>query len=42
MTDTSFIESEERWALRKAVSEWAAKYGSEYYLRKAAYTVLRD
>ena len=35
MTDTSFIESEERQALRKAVSEWASKYGSEYYLRKA-------
>ncbi|HZQ32686.1 MAG TPA: acyl-CoA dehydrogenase [Mycobacterium sp.] len=35
MTDTSFIESEERQALRKSVAAWAANYGSEYYLRKA-------
>src|ERR1700760_392366 len=35
MTDTSFIESEERQALRKSVSAWASNYGAEYYLRKA-------
>ena len=35
MTDTSFIESEERQALRKAVSEWASGFGQEYYLEKA-------
>ena len=35
MTDTSFIESEERQALRKSVAAWAANYGSEYYLKKA-------
>ena len=35
MTDTSFIENEERQALRKAVSTWASNYGSEYYLKKA-------
>src|SRR6195952_3202351 len=35
MSDTSFIESEDRQALRKAVSEWASKFGSEYYLKKA-------
>src|ERR1700732_1114381 len=35
MIDTSFIESEERQALRKAVAEWASNYGSEYYLQKA-------
>lgn len=35
MTDSSFIENEERQALRKAVAEWASNYGSEYYLRKA-------
>jgi len=35
MTDTSFIESEERQALRKAVADWASKYGQEYYLEKA-------
>ncbi|MCW2628002.1 hypothetical protein, partial [Mycobacterium sp.] len=27
MTDTSFIENEERRALRKAVAEWASNYG---------------
>ena len=35
MTDSSFIENEDRKALRKAVSEWASSYGSEYYLKKA-------
>ena len=35
MTDTSFIENEERRALRKTVAEWASKYGHEYYLEKA-------
>src|SRR5580765_3752032 len=35
MTESSFIESEDRKALRKAVSDWASKYGSEYYLKKA-------
>jgi alkylation response protein AidB-like acyl-CoA dehydrogenase len=35
MTDTSFIENEERQALRKSVSAWASNYGSEYYLKKA-------
>src|ERR1700684_2312577 len=35
MTDSSFIESEDRKALRKAVAGWASSYGSEYYLKKA-------
>jgi alkylation response protein AidB-like acyl-CoA dehydrogenase len=35
MTDTSFIENEERRALRKSVAAWASNYGSEYYLKKA-------
>jgi len=35
MTDTSFIESEERQALRKSVAAWASNYGSGYYLAKA-------
>ena len=35
MTDTSFIENEDRQALRKAVSAWASNYGGEYYLKKA-------
>ncbi|HXO57594.1 MAG TPA: acyl-CoA dehydrogenase family protein, partial [Mycobacterium sp.] len=35
MTDSSFIENEDRKALRKAVSGWASSYGSEYYLKKA-------
>lgn len=35
MTDTSFIESEERQALRKAVAAMAASYGPEYYLEKS-------
>jgi alkylation response protein AidB-like acyl-CoA dehydrogenase len=34
-SDTSFIENQERRALRKAVAEWASKYGHEYYLEKA-------
>lgn len=36
MTDTSFIESEDRQALRKAVSEWVSSYGHEYYLKRLA------
>jgi alkylation response protein AidB-like acyl-CoA dehydrogenase len=35
MTDTSFIESPERQALRKAVAAMSASYGHEYYLEKA-------
>ncbi|ORV10991.1 acyl-CoA dehydrogenase family protein [Mycobacterium celatum] len=35
MTDTSFIESEERRALRQAVAAMAANYGQDYYLEKA-------
>src|ERR1700689_2151040 len=35
MTDSSFIESEDRKALRKAVAGWASSYCSEYYLKKA-------
>ncbi|HLR99766.1 acyl-CoA dehydrogenase [Mycolicibacillus parakoreensis] len=35
MTDTSFIESDERRALREAVAAMAANYGQEYYLAKA-------
>jgi alkylation response protein AidB-like acyl-CoA dehydrogenase len=35
MTDTGFIESDERRALRKAVAAMAATYGSAYYLEKA-------
>ncbi|MEV4259313.1 acyl-CoA dehydrogenase family protein, partial [Spirillospora sp. NPDC049652] len=31
----SFIESEERRALREAVAELGAKYGPDYYVRKA-------
>ncbi|MDX3663238.1 acyl-CoA/acyl-ACP dehydrogenase [Streptomyces sp. ID05-26A] len=31
----SFVESEERIALRKAVSEFGAKYGHEYFIAKA-------
>ncbi|QUR68761.1 acyl-CoA dehydrogenase family protein [Mycobacterium spongiae] len=34
MTDTSFIESEERQALRKAVAALVSSYGHEYYLNK--------
>lgn len=35
MTDTSFIESPERQALRKSVAALAANYGSDYFLEKA-------
>jgi alkylation response protein AidB-like acyl-CoA dehydrogenase len=35
MTDTSFIESAERQALRKSVAALAANYGQEYFLEKA-------
>ena len=35
MTDTSFIENEERQALRKAVAALGANYGPDYYLQKA-------
>jgi alkylation response protein AidB-like acyl-CoA dehydrogenase len=35
MTDTGFIESEERRELRKAVSAMAANFGPDYYLEKA-------
>ncbi len=35
MTDTGFIESEERKELRKAVAAMAANYGEDYYLEKA-------
>ena len=35
MTDNSFIENEDRQALRKSVSAWASNYGAEYYLKKA-------
>src|SRR5215208_4763056 len=35
MTDTGFIESEERQALRKSVAAMAANYGQDYYLDKA-------
>ncbi|MGH3532796.1 MAG: acyl-CoA dehydrogenase, partial [Mycobacterium sp.] len=33
--DTSFIENEERRALRQAVAAMAANYGQDYYLEKA-------
>ena len=36
MTETSFIESEERQALRKSVAAFAANYGQEYYLKRRA------
>ncbi|BBY05463.1 acyl-CoA dehydrogenase family protein [Mycobacterium noviomagense] len=35
MTDTSFIENEERQALRKAVAALVSNYGPGYYLEKA-------
>ncbi len=35
MTDNSFIENEDRKALRKAVAALVANYGQEYYLEKA-------
>lgn len=34
-TDTSFIESAERQALRKSVAALASNYGSQYFLEKA-------
>src|SRR5271157_3644458 len=35
MTENSFVESEERQALRKSVAALVANYGQEYYLEKA-------
>ena len=35
MTDTGFIENEERQALRQAVAAMTANYGPDYYLEKA-------
>jgi len=35
VTDTSFIENEERRALRKAVAALVSNYGPDYYLQKA-------
>jgi len=35
VTDTGFIESPERKALRQAVAAMASSYGAEYYLEKA-------
>ncbi|MCV7060269.1 acyl-CoA dehydrogenase family protein, partial [Mycolicibacterium vaccae] len=35
MTDSSFIENEERQALRKAVAALVSNYGQDYYLEKA-------
>jgi len=35
MTDTSFIENDERRALREAVAAMARNYGQDYYLEKA-------
>jgi alkylation response protein AidB-like acyl-CoA dehydrogenase len=35
VTETSFIESEERQALRESVAALMANYGQEYYLEKA-------
>ena len=35
MSMTSFIETEEQQALRKAVAAMAANYGQDYYLEKA-------
>ena len=35
MIDTSFIENEERQALRKAVAALVSNYGPQYYLEKA-------
>ncbi len=35
MTDTSFIESPERQALRKSVAALGASYGPDYYLERA-------
>lgn len=35
MSDTSFIENDERRALRESVAAMASNYGQEYYLEKA-------
>lgn len=35
MTENSFVESEERQALRKSVAALVSNYGQEYYLEKA-------
>lgn len=35
MSDTSFIENDERRALREAVAAMASNYGQDYYLEKA-------
>lgn len=35
MSDTSFIESDERRALREAVAAMSSNYGQDYYLEKA-------
>ncbi len=35
MTDTGFVESAERRALRRSVAAFAANYGQDYYLEKA-------
>jgi alkylation response protein AidB-like acyl-CoA dehydrogenase len=35
MTDNSFVENEERQALRKAVAALVSNYGQDYYLEKA-------
>ena len=35
MTDTGFIETDERWTLRSAVAAMACNYGEDYYLEKA-------
>ena len=35
MSQSSFVETEEQQALRKAVAAMAANYGEEYYLEKA-------
>jgi alkylation response protein AidB-like acyl-CoA dehydrogenase len=35
MTENSFVETEERRALRKSVAALVANYGQEYYLQKA-------
>ncbi|HZQ32303.1 MAG TPA: acyl-CoA dehydrogenase, partial [Mycobacterium sp.] len=35
MTESGFIESAERRALRESVATWASNYGQDYYLEKA-------
>ena len=35
MTDTGFIETDERRTLRSAVAAMARNYGEDYYLEKA-------